>query len=457
MAKIRTQARCGQCGHTESKWLGQCPACQAWGSMAEETAPRAPPAGLSAARNARATAAPARPARPIREIALDAEQRAPTGLGELDRVLGGGIVPGSVILFGGEPGAGKSTLLLQAADALARSGKTVLYVSAEESPGQVRLRAERLQTLSASLLLASETDLDLVMGLVDAHGPDLLLVDSIQTVQDPRVTGAAGGIGQVRECAAALVRCAKQRGMACVLVGHVTKDGHLAGPRLLEHLVDTVCDLDGDRHHALRLLRATKNRFGPVGEVGCFEMTGEGMTGIAEAGRLFLGEATEGTAGVAVTLALEGRRPLACEVQALTTPTSQVNPRRVASGLDAARLSLLVAVLDRRAQVRLRDQEVYASSVGGVRLSEPAVDLALCLAIASAAADRAVPRDLVALGEVGLAGELRLVSQTERRLAEAARLGFTRALLPAAYDGPTSGLRLHRASGLAEALTVGLG
>lgn len=456
MAKIRTQARCGQCGHTESKWLGQCPVCQAWGSMAEETAPRPSPRAHSLAGNGRATP-PSRPARPIREVSLDAELRAPTGLSELDRVLGGGFVPGSVTLFGGEPGAGKSTLLLQAADALARSGKTVLYISAEESPGQVRLRAERLQTLCERLLLASETDLDIVAGLVDAHGPDVLLVDSIQTVRDPQTPGAAGGIAQVRECAAALVRCAKQRGMACVLVGHVTKDGHLAGPRVLEHLVDTVCELDGDRHHSLRLLRATKNRYGPVGEVGCFDMTAEGMIGIADAGRLFLGEAPEGTAGVAVTLALEGRRPLACEVQALTAPTNQVNPRRVASGLDAARLSLLVAVLDRRAEVRLRDQEVYASSVGGVRLSEPAVDLALCLAIASAAADRAVPRDLVSLGEVGLAGELRLVTQTERRLAEAARLGFSRALLPAAYDGPTSGLRLHRASGLAEALTVGFG
>ncbi|HVM14113.1 MAG TPA: DNA repair protein RadA [Egibacteraceae bacterium] len=455
MAKTRTQARCGQCGHTESKWLGQCPACEAWGSMADEAAPRPTPGSLRAMGNGRAE--PVRPARPIREVPLHADPRMPTGLAELDRVLGGGFVPGSVTLFGGAPGAGKSTLLLQAADALARSGKRVLYISAEESVGQVRLRAERLGTLSDRLLLSSETDLDVVAGLVEAHGPDLLLVDSIQTVRDPDTPGAAGGISQVRECAAALVRSAKQRGMACVLVGHVTKDGHLAGPRVLEHLVDTVCDVEGDRHHALRLLRATKNRFGPVGEVGCFEMTGQGMTGIADAGRLFLGELAEGSPGVAVTLALEGRRPLACEVQALTVPTKQVNPRRVASGLDAARLSLLLAVLERRAEVCLREHDVYASSVGGVRLSEPAVDLALCLAIASAAGNRAVAHGVVALGEVGLAGELRLVAQIERRLAEAARLGFSRALLPAAYDGDTSGLRLHRAAGLAEALAVGLG
>lgn len=455
MAKTRTRARCEQCGHTEAKWLGQCPACDAWGSMVEEAEPRATGARRGAAAGARA-APPARPARPIRDVPLDAEERAPTGIGELDRVLGGGFVPGSVTLFGGEPGAGKSTLLLQAADALAAAGRVVLYVSAEESLGQVRLRAERLATLSDGLLLASETAVDVIAGLVDAHGPDLLLVDSVQTVHLPEVPGAPGGVGQVRECAAALTRMAKERGMACVLVGHVTKDGQLAGPRLLEHLVDTVCDLEGDRHHALRLLRATKNRFGPVGEVGCFEMTGEGMAGIADAGRLFIGESSEGIPGVAVTLALEGRRPLACEVQALTAPTTNVNPRRVASGLDAARLNLLVAVLDRRADVQLGNQEVYASSVGGVSLTEPAVDLALCLAVASAASNRPVPRDLVAIGEVGLAGELRLVTQTERRLDEAARLGFRRALLPAAYHGTSSGLRLHRARDLASALAVGL-
>lgn len=455
MARTRTRARCAECDHTETKWLGRCPACQAWGSMAEEALPRAS-AGTHAPRGGGAVA-PARPARSIRDVPLDADQRTPTGIDELDRVLGGGLVPGSVTLFGGEPGAGKSTLLLQAADALARRGKVVLYVSGEESPGQVRIRAERLRTLSEGLLLASETDLDLVAGLVDAHRPDVLLVDSIQTVRDPDTPGAAGGVSQVRECAAALSRSAKQRAMACVLVGHVTKDGQLAGPRVLEHLVDTVCDLEGDRHHALRLLRATKNRFGPVGEVGCFQMEGRGMIGVADAGRLFVGEASQDIPGVAVTVTLEGRRPLACEVQALTAPTQQVNPRRVASGLDASRLNLLVAVLDRRTHVRVGDQEVYASSVGGVRLSEPAVDLALCLAIASSADDRAVARDLVALGEVGLAGELRLVGQTERRLAEASRLGFDRALLPAAYDGDAFGLRLLRARDLRQALAAGLG
>ncbi len=403
-----------------------------------------------------AIAPPARPARPITAVAVDTNARAATGVAELDRVLGGGLVPGSVTLVGGEPGAGKSTLLLQAAAALARSGRSVLYVSAEESPGQVRLRAERLGALSDRLLLAGETEVPAVLGLVAAHAPDVLVVDSIQTVRDPEVPGTAGGVSQVRECAAAIVRVAKERDMATLLVGHVTKDGQLAGPRVLEHLVDAVLEVEGDRHHALRLVRAVKNRFGAVGEVGCFEMTGTGLVPIDDAGRLFVGEAPAGTSGVAVTLALEGRRPLACEVQALVSATALANPRRVASGLDAQRLAVLVAVLERRAALALGSCDVFASSVGGVRLAEPAVDLALCLAIASSRRDAAVPRTLVVLGEVGLAGELRLVAQTERRLAEAARLGFGGALLPAAYDGPAHGLRLQRARDLSAALEAGL-
>ncbi|MDP9406194.1 MAG: DNA repair protein RadA, partial [Actinomycetota bacterium] len=365
-------------------------------------------------------------------------------------------VPGSVTLVGGEPGAGKSTLLLQAAAALAQSGRGVLYVSAEESPGQVRLRAERLGALSDRLLLAGETELPDVLALVAGHEPDVLVVDSIQTVRDPEVPGTAGGVSQVRECAGAIVRAAKARDMATLLVGHVTKDGQLAGPRVLEHLVDAVLEVEGDRHHALRLVRAVKNRFGAVGEVGCFEMSGAGLVPIDDAGRLFVGEAPAGTSGVAVTLALEGRRPLACEVQALVATTSLANPRRVASGLDAQRLAVLVAVLERRAALSLGSCDVFASSVGGMRLSEPAVDLALCLAIASSRRDAPVARTLVVLGEVGLAGELRLVAQTERRLAEAARLGFGGALLPAAYDGPAHGLRLQRVRDLSAALEAGL-
>jgi DNA repair protein RadA/Sms len=427
--------------------VGRCPDCGTWGSMVEETRP---PAGAAGA----VRGGPVRPARKIRDVPLGEQARAATGIAELDRVLGGGLVPGSVTLLGGEPGAGKSTLVLQAANCLAATGRTVLYVSAEESPGQVRLRAQRLDALDDRLLLAGETGLPAVAALVEAHEPEILVLDSIQTVRMPDVVGIAGGVGQVRECATEVVRLAKTRNMATVLVGHVTKDGQLAGPRTLEHLVDAVLDLSGDRHHALRLLRATKNRYGAVGEVGCFEMGDQGMAGIAEVGRLFVGDSQFGTSGVAVTLTLEGQRPLACELQALVAPTALNNPRRVASGLDAQRLALLVAVLERRAGVGLAGYDVYASSVGGVRLVEPAVDLALCLALASSRRDLPVPPDWVALGEVGLAGELRLVAQTERRLAEAARLGFRRVLLSHAYDGAAFGLRIRRVRDLREALSV---
>lgn len=478
MARTRTQARCQDCGHAEPKWLGQCPDCGAWGTMLEEAKPGAAtstgPAGARA--GGQSPAPPSAPAVPIADVPGDADQRLPTGIGELDRVLGGGLVPGSVTLLGGEPGAGKSTLLLQAAQALARRGddpdpragdprpggvnrgddRPVLYVSAEESAGQVRLRAERLGILDDRLLLAAETDLAAVLALVEHHRPAVLVCDSIQSVADAEVAGSRGGVAQVRECADTLTRTAKRHRMATILVGHVTKDGQLAGPRTLEHLVDTVCELEGDRHHALRLVRAAKNRYGPVGEVGCFEMTEGGLADVADASQLFVGEAAEGTTGVAVTLTLEGRRPLACEVQALVSGTRLAQPRRVASGLDTARLALLVAVLDRRADVDVKDYDVFVSTVGGVRLTEPAVDLALCLALASSRRDQPVPRDLVAAGEVGLAGELRLVTRAERRVAEAARLGFGRILVPASYDGDGHGLDVRRASDLAGALAAGL-
>ena len=449
MVKIKTVARCTTCGHEQARWEGRCPGCGEWGSLVETAA-------VARTAAAKAVVAP-RAATPIAQIAVDETSRAATGIGELDRALGGGLVPGAVALLGGEPGAGKSTLLLQAAQALAARGRTVLYVSAEESPGQVRLRAGRLGTLHTKLLLASETDMTAVLGLVEHHDPAVLVLDSIQTVRHPEAAGAPGQPAQVRECAGAVVAAAKRRGMAAILVGHVTKDGQLAGPRTLEHLVDVVCELEGDRHHALRLVRAAKNRFGPVGEVGCFEMTSEGLAEVADAGRLFVGEAPDGTTGIAITLALEGRRPLACEVQALVTPSAVPhNPRRVASGLDSARLSLLVAVCQRRARLGLGDQDVFASTVGGIRLAEPATDLALCLAMASSRRDQPVPRDLVALGEVGLAGELRLVAHTERRLGEAARLGFRRALLPAAYDGPAFGLQVRRVEDLVAACALAL-
>jgi DNA repair protein RadA/Sms len=398
-------------------------------------------------------------ARPIGAVAVDEHQRLPSGIGELDRVLGGGFVPGSVTLVGGEPGAGKSTLLLQAGHALAAAGSgTVLYCSAEESPGQVRDRAGRLDTLHENLLLACETDVQALADLITQHRPRACIVDSIQTVEHAGVNGIAGGLAQVRECAAVLVRLAKHLGVAMVLVGHVTKDGQLAGPRLLEHLVDTVVEFDGDRHHALRLLRAVKNRFGPAGEVGCFEMTGDGLRSVSDAGRLFVGEAAPDAAGVATTLVLEGRRPLACEVQALVVHTTLVNPRRVASGLDGARLAALTAVLQQRVGITLAERDIYAAAVGGLRITEPAADLALALAVASSARNVALPTGVIALGEVGLAGEIRQVARIGDRLAEAHRLGFTDALVPAAYDGADGGLRLSRVRDVREALArSGLG
>jgi DNA repair protein RadA/Sms len=447
MAKAKTVSavRCTGCGHTEPRWLGRCPACQAWGSMTEDPVER-PRAG-------HATAS----ARPIADVPLEASARIHTGLAELDRVLGGGLVAGEVVLLGGEPGSGKSTLLLQVAQEIAAGGRTVLYVSAEESCEQVRGRAERLGALHPRLLLAAEDDVVRLMGLVATHAPAVVVVDSIQTVQDPETPGAPGGVAQVRACAARIVSEAKRRGTAVFLVGHVTKDGQLAGPRVLEHLVDAVCDLEGDRHHALRLVRAVKNRFGPAGEVGCFTMGDAGLSGVDDAGRLFVGDAPPGTTGIVVTVALEGRRALPCEVQALAVSTTLSQPRRVASGIDAARLSLLVAVLGERTDVALSNHDVYAASVGGLRLVEPAVDLAVCIALASSCRGVAAPRGVVVLGEVGLAGDLRLVAHVERRLAEAARMGFAGALLPAAYDGPDHGLRLRQARNLHGAIAAVLG
>ncbi|MGH8898755.1 MAG: DNA repair protein RadA [Egibacteraceae bacterium] len=466
MPRMKTVVRCGGCGHVQARWEGRCPECGQWGTMVEEAAASGAAVAAGNGSGAACAVAALRLARPISEVPSDGASRTATGIGEFDRVLGGGLVAGSVVLLGGEPGTGKSTLLLQAAHAFARGSgggplpdrveHQVLYLSAEESPSQVRLRAERLGALHPNVLLASETDLGIVLALVEHHDPAVLVLDSIQSVRHPDSAGAAGGLTQVRECAAAVTTIAKARRMATILIGHVTKDGQLAGPRTLEHLVDVVCELEGDRHHALRLMRATKNRFGAVGEVGCFEMTASGLRGVDDAGRLFVGGAPDGTTGVAITLALEGRRPLACEVQALVSPTSLANPRRVASGLDSARLSLLVAVCERRAGLGLADRDVFASTVGGIRLVEPATDLALCLAVASSRRDQPLPRDLVVLGEVGLAGELRLVAQTERRLSEAARLGFRRALLPAAYDGPEFGLALRRAGDLVEAMRTAL-
>lgn len=397
----------------------------------------------------------------IADVDHGCAQPHPTNIPELDRVLGGGVVPGSVTLLGGEPGIGKSTLLLQL---LALWPGRTLYVSAEESAQQVRLRAERLQAVRPDLWLLPETSLPHIVAAIDQVQPELVVVDSIQSIADPELPSAPGSVVQVRGCAHRLVAEAKRRDLPIILVGHVTKEGGLAGPRVLEHVVDTVLNFEGDRHHSLRLLRSAKHRFGPTTELGVFEMVGEGLVGVPDASRLFLADRRTGAAGSAVVPTLDGQRPLLVEVQALTNRLSSgVPPRRSAQGLDGGRLALLLAVLERRARIALSNHEVFASVVGGVRLTEPGADLAVCLALVSALLDQPIPPQLVVFGEVGLAGEVRQVAHADRRLAEAERMGFRTAIVPAnsptagsngQVSGSGSGIRLTRVSTLNEALVA---
>lgn len=446
MSKARVIHRCDACGAAHPKWAGRCPSCDAWNTLIEEI--RSP--ADDAASAAGAEAGPAAVACPISEVDVCGAAPCPTGIGELDRVLGGGLVPGSVTLLGGEPGIGKSTLLLQL---LARWPGRSLYVSAEESAHQVRSRAARLDALQPELWLLAETALPHIVDALDAVEPTLVVVDSIQTVADTALGSTPGSVTQVRGCAHRLVGEAKRRNVAIVLVGHVTKDGGLAGPRVLEHVVDTVLSFEGERHHALRLLRATKHRFGPTSELGLFEMTDAGLCGVPDPSELFLADRRTGVPGSAVTPTLEGQRPLLVEVQALAGPTPPgAPPRRNAHGLELTRLAMLLAVIDRRARVATAQQDVFASVVGGVRLSDPGADLAVCLAVASALVQRPVPSDVAVFGEVGLAGEVRQVAHTQRRLSEAARLGFTRAITPQSGPASAPGIRVDRVGTLTEAM-----
>jgi DNA repair protein RadA/Sms len=416
MARPTAAYACTECGWTGAKWYGQCPECQAWSTIVERGAPTTSVAAspVSAARTAR----------PITSLEGETVAHRPSGIPEFDRVLGGGIVPGAAILLSGEPGVGKSTLLLEVASRVARTGDRVLYVSAEESAAQVRLRAARTGALDDELYLAAETDLATILGQVDAVRPKLLIVDSVQTVSSAMSDGAPGQPAQVREVAGTLIRIAKERGLPVLLVGHVTKDGSIAGPRLLEHLVDVVCSFEGDRQTALRFVRALKNRFGPTDEVGCFEMTGDGIAEVPDPSGLFLSRSSAPVSGTCVTVALEGRRPLPVEVQALIVGTQAPQPRRVVNGVDASRVAMLLAVLERRCGLKLSQADVYVSTVGGIRLSEPAADLAIALAIASAVNDKPLPATLAAVGEISLAGEIRPVSASAQRANEARRLGY---------------------------------
>ena len=448
MSRTKVVYRCEECGAATPKWSGRCASCEAWNTLVEELEASAPalttPAGAGAV------------PLPIGEVATDGATPEPTRIDEVDRVLGGGLVPGSVTLLGGEPGIGKSTLLLQL---LARWQGRSLYVSAEESAQQVRMRAERLEAVQPELWLMPETSLPHIVAAIEQVRPQVVVVDSIQTIADPALSSAPGSVAQVRHCAHVLVGEAKRRGIAVLMVGHVTKEGNLAGPRVLEHVVDTVLAFEGDRHHALRLLRAVKHRFGPTSELGVFEMAGHGLAGVPDASGLFLADRRTGVPGSAVVPTLEGQRPLLVEVQALTIPVPNgVPPRRNAQGLDPGRLALLLAVLDRRARLPVSTNEVFASAVGGFRVTEPGADLALCLAVSSALIGRPLPPDLVAIGEVGLAGELRQAVHAPRRLAEAARMGFTKVICPVNTPDDVASLRLRRVSTVSEALAAaGLG
>ena len=443
MAKLRTVHRCRSCGVTAPRWQGRCPGCGEWDALVEQADPAvAEPAVLVADRAQRIT-----------EVDAVGAVPRPTGVAELDRVLGGGLVAGGVTLLGGEPGIGKSTLLLQALAERSRHEPTLL-VCAEESAQQVRRRAERLGCLTAGIHLLAATTTDAVLAAVDDVEPALLVLDSVQTVSDPDVGHTPGSPAQVRAVAAAMTAAAKRRAMAVVLVGHVTKEGDLAGPRVLEHLVDTVLSFEGDRHHALRLLRAVKHRFGATGELGLFEMGERGLTGVEDPSGMLLGDRHPGIPGSVVVPVLEGSRILLVEVQALVTTSTLNNPRRSVQGLDTGRLAQMVAVLHRHGATNVAPLDVHAAVAGGVRVTEPAIDLGLALALASSFTGKPVPEDLVALGEVGLGGELRQVGSTPRRLAEAVRLGFRRAILPRAAPPPPPGMTALRAGNLATALAL---
>ncbi|MFZ2624532.1 MAG: DNA repair protein RadA [Propionibacterium sp.] len=430
--KQQDNYQCTECGWTSTRWVGRCGQCQTWGSVVERGTTASAPVGATA---------PHSPAIPISEVSTQAADRTLTGMAELDRVLGGGLVPGAVVLLAGEPGVGKSTLLLEVAARWAREGRRTLYITGEESASQVRLRATRTKALADQLYLAAETDLGTILGHIEQVRPSLMVLDSVQTVGAAQADGIVGGTTQIREVTSALVRTAKQRNMAVVIVGHVTKDGGIAGPRTLEHLVDVVLGFEGDRHSGFRMVRATKNRFGPSDEVGCFEMAEGGIVEVPDPSGLFITRHEEPMPGTCVTVPMEGRRPLLAEIQALVAPVPNETPaRRVTNGVDFSRVAMVLAVLQRKAKLPLSRRDVYVSTVGGARITDPSADLAVAIAVASASVERNFPRRVLAMGEVGLAGDLRRVPGLERRVSEADRLGFELALVPANSRDRTAAL-----------------
>jgi len=423
MSKIHSKYVCQSCAYESARWIGKCPNCEEWNSFVEEVVPRKVRGKLVSIK--RTSSIPV----PITEVSILPEPRISTGIPELDRVLGGGIVPGAVVLVGGDPGIGKSTLMMQMASAL--NSKIVLYITGEESVNQIRLRSERLAGgPSKNLLLFAETDLEVIDALLVKSNPDVLVVDSIQTMYRPDLESPPGTVSQVREATAMFMRHAKSRELPVFLVGHVTKEGVIAGPKVIEHMVDTVLQFEGDRHHAYRILRAIKNRFGSTNEIGVFEMHDTGLREVLNPSEVFLAERSYGSSGSAVVAGMEGTRPLLVEVQALVAPASYGVPQRTATGFDTRRLQMLLAVLEKRAGLRVGQYDVFVNVAGGVRLDEPAADLGMVIAIASSLKDVPVDSGAVVVGEVGLGGEIRTIHQTEKRISEAKKLGFKRVILP---------------------------
>lgn len=457
MAKYKSKFVCQDCGYESPKWMGKCPGCGQWNRMVEEVA-----TSHTAPSHAALQHLQSEPARvtAITEIDTVEEKRTHSGYGEFDRVLGGGIVGGSLVLVGGDPGIGKSTLLLQTSNAIATQGRRVLYVSGEESAKQIKLRADRLGSLSDNLLILPETDLERIESHIKVHNPDFLIIDSIQTVYRPGLQSAPGSVGQVRECTAFLLRIAKTLNLATFIVGHVTKEGAIAGPRMLEHMVDAVLYFEGERHHTYRILRGVKNRFGSTNEIGIFEMREKGLEEVVNPSELFLSERPHGVAGSCVVASMEGTRPVLVEIQALVTPSSYGTPRRMATGLDHNRVSLIMAVLEKRMGLYLQSQDAYVNVAGGVRLDEPAVDLGIALALASSFREQTMPPTDCYIGEVGLTGEVRGVSRIEQRVREAMKLGFTRLIVPTkSLRGwqPPAGVQVIGVETVQEAFQVALG